>query len=166
MRRPGFETREISRITGSPSTYFNSILSWAMPGRTCSRVKPRMYPSRFSTSSTLARKFDAGAATTACLARWPLRMRVSMSASGSLIVIGLLLPARLQHAGDLPGRGERAQCDARHLEFAVNRARPPGQLAAVADPCRGAVARQFGQFQLSREPLLRRRVTVARQRLQ
>src|SRR3954453_2582142 len=103
---------------------------------------------------------------TACLARWPLRMRVSMSASGSLIVMALLLPARLQHAGDLSGRTQLAQGNARHLELAVKTAWPARQLAAVADAGRRAVARQFGQFQLRREAVFRRRVAVARQRLQ
>ena len=34
--------REISRITGSPSTYLSSILNSVTPGRMSSRVKPRI----------------------------------------------------------------------------------------------------------------------------
>src|ERR1043165_4696327 len=167
MRRPGLETREISRMTGSPSTYFNSILSSAMPGRTCSRVKPRMYPSGFRTSKTLARIFEAGAATTACRARCPLRMRVSMSPSGSLIVMARLLsPVRLQHARDLVRRCQFPHRDARQFELAVNTARAAGQRTAVANASLRAVARQLGQLQLRLETLLRRRVAIARDRLQ
>ena len=42
-----------------------------------------MKPSRFSTSSTLARSRLAGATQRVCRARWALRMRVSISPSGS-----------------------------------------------------------------------------------
>jgi hypothetical protein len=40
-----------------------------------------------SLALTLVRNFEAGDATTACRARCPLRIRVSMSPRGSLIVI-------------------------------------------------------------------------------
>src|SRR5258706_15634141 len=89
MRRPGFDTREISRITGSPSTYLSSMRNSDTPGRTCSRLKPRMYPSRFSTSSTLARIFEAGEATTACRPLGPLLKRDYMTPRGLHIVIDL-----------------------------------------------------------------------------
>ena len=46
---------------------------------------------------------------------------------------GSPLPARLDHAGDLAGRGQFAQRDARQLELAIEGARAAGQLAAVAD---------------------------------
>src|SRR5882762_10716313 len=158
MRRPGFDTRDISRMTGSPSTYFSSILSSAMPGRTCSRVKPRIYPSRFKTSRTLARIFEAGAATTAWRARCPLRIRVSMSPRGSVIMARLPSPARFEHAGDQAGGGQLADRDARQLELPVIAARPPGQGAPIANPRVGAVARQLRQLQLRLEALLGRRL--------
>src|SRR6185312_6488039 len=167
MRRPGFDTRAISRITGSPSTYFSSIFSSETPGRTESLLNPRMYPSRRRTSSTLARSFDAGAATTAWRARCPLRMRVSISPSGSLIDIdNASLPARLDHAGDQPGRGELAQRDARQLELAVIPARTPAQFAAVVQPRVRAVAGQLGELELRLEAVFRRRVAVAGERLE
>src|SRR6266567_1185099 len=129
--------REISRITGSPSTYFNSILRSEMPGRTCWR---------------------------ACC---PLRMRVSISPSGSLIDMACLpSPARFGHAGDLPGRGQLAHRDARQPELAVIAARPAGQGAAVAQPGLRAVARHLGQLQLRLEAVFRRRIAVAGDRLE
>src|SRR5262249_30084743 len=76
------------------------------------------------------------------------------------------LPARLQHAGDLAGGGQLAHGNARHLELAVDAARPPGQLTAVALTRRRAVARQFGKLQLRLEPLLGRRLAIAGDRLQ
>src|SRR3954451_6940889 len=162
MRRPGFETREISRMTGSPSTYFNSILSSAMPGRTCSRLQPRMYPSRFRTSRTFARIFEAGEATTAIRACCPLRIRVSMSPKGSLMVIDSdPLPARFEHAGDLARGGQLADGDARQLELAVIAARPARHRAAVANPGRRGIARHLGQLQLCLEALLRCRLAIA-----
>src|SRR3546814_5959551 len=64
-------------------------------------------------------------------------MRVSISPKGSLIaILAVLLPARLDHAGDLAGGCEVAQCDARQLELAVIRAGPARQLATVAHPDR------------------------------
>src|SRR3982074_122965 len=93
-------------------------------------------------------------------------MRVSMSPIGSLIVIaGLPSPARFEHAGDLPGRGELANRDARQFELAVDAARPAGQRTAVAHPRLRAVARQFGELQLRLEALFRRRRAVAGDRL-
>src|SRR4051794_6255427 len=167
MRRPGFDTREISRITGSPSTYLSSILSSAMPGRTCSRLKPRIYPSRFKTSRTFARIFEAGEATTAIFACCPLRIRVSISPRGSLMVIASVpSPARFEHAGDLAGGGQLAHRDARQLELAVIAARPARHRAAVADPRRRGVTRHLRQLQLCREALLAGRLAVARDRLQ
>src|SRR5439155_24042769 len=112
-----------------------------------------------------ARSFEAGAATTAWRACCPLRMRVSMSPRGSVIMARLPSPARFEHAGDQTGRGQLADRDARQFELPVIAARPPGQGAAVADPRDGAVARQFGQLQLRFEGLLGRRLTVAGGRL-
>src|SRR5271154_3465602 len=120
-----------------------------------------MYPSRFRTSSTLARCFEAGAATTAWRARCPLRIRVSMSPRGSLIVMRILpLPARLDQARDLSGRGQFANRDPRQPELAVIAARPPGQLATVADARRRAVPRQARELQLRFKTLFGRRLAV------
>src|SRR5215472_16190252 len=94
-------------------------------------------------------------------------MRVNISPRGSLIVIkNLSSPARLDHARDLPGRGELAHGDARQPEFAVDAARAAAERATVAHPGRRAVARQAGQLQLRLEAVLGRRVAIARQRLE
>src|ERR1035437_3346424 len=55
------------------------------------------------------------------------RMRVSMSAMGSVMVIGRLLPspAGLGHAGDLAGVHHHTQADAAQAELAVDGLRPP-----------------------------------------
>src|SRR6185437_11526899 len=95
-----------------------------------------------------------GAATLGLCARCALRIRVSISPKGSVIdIIRLPLPARLDHAGDLAGRGELAQCDARQLELAIGAARAAGQLAAIADACLRAVARHLAELELGRETL-------------
>src|SRR4029078_2453341 len=83
---------------------------------------------------------DAGITTRVCLAVTALRIRVSMSAIGSVIsllpvVLGLrcgVLPAALRHAGDITVEGELAEAQAAQREFAHVRARPAAQVAAVA----------------------------------
>src|SRR5688572_26467284 len=58
-----------------------------------------------------------------------LRMRVSMSAMGSLIVMGL--PASFRHARDLAGQGETAEADAAQRKAANEGARSAAQAAAT-----------------------------------
>src|SRR5262245_21917972 len=88
-----------------------------------------------------------GTATDVFSASCALRMRVSMSAMGSLMLIQcLLLPAGLGHAGNLPAHGDVAQLAAGQPELAVHPARAAGQRAAVAKPHRAAVARQLLQL--------------------
>ena len=63
--------------------------------------------------------------TSSCIATLALRIRVSMSAMGSVMVISASLPspAGLGHARDLAGMGELAQADAAETELAVHRTR-------------------------------------------
>src|SRR5262245_47650721 len=70
--------------------------------------------------------------TSWCIATLALRMRVSMSAIGSVIVIvGLPSPARLGHARHLAGVHELAQADPAEAELSVERARPTAPAAPV-----------------------------------
>src|SRR3569832_2742489 len=62
--------------------------------------------------------------------RQPLRMRVSRSAIGSVIMIALLLPARLDEAGNQSLQREIAHADAAKLEAPVDAARAAALLAA------------------------------------
>ena len=55
--------------------------------------------------SNIVKMLDAGEDTLDLLARWPLRMRVIMSAMGSVIDIMCALPARLDHARNHSGAG-------------------------------------------------------------
>ena len=60
--------------------------------------------------------------TSSCIATLALRMRVSMSAIGSVIVIVRLpSPAGLRHTGHLAGVHQLAQADAAEPELAVHR---------------------------------------------
>src|SRR5262245_1412780 len=70
--------------------------------------------------------------TRGSFARTAFRIRVSRSATGSVMFIGYstLLPARLDHARDLPGEGKLPETDAAHLELPEVAPRPP----AVAAP--------------------------------
>src|SRR5580693_1891604 len=84
-------------------------------------------------------------------------MRDNRSPSGSFIdMVRSSLPARLQQARDQPLRAELPQRDSRQLVLAVEAARPPGHLAAVADAGGGRVARQFGELKRSSKALLDR----------
>jgi hypothetical protein len=56
-------------------------------------------------------------------------MRVSMSAMGSLMLMGL--PARFRHARDLSREGQFAEADAAQREAAQKRARTATELAAM-----------------------------------
>src|SRR5688572_32867036 len=85
---------------------------------------------------------DAGMTTLTFSVACALRMRVSMSAMGSLMLMISLLPARLDHAGDLAAHRDLADLVAREPELAERSARPPGDGAAVAQAHGGRVARQ------------------------
>src|SRR5881227_4013290 len=67
--------------------------------------------------------FEDGMRTSSCIATLPLRMRVSMSAIGSVIVIGS--PTRLGDAGDLAGVRHVTEADAAEAELAVDGLRSP-----------------------------------------
>src|SRR5215217_2642673 len=86
-----------------------------------------MYPSswRMRAISTFCR--EVGISAVSCSALLALRMRVSMSAIGSVCMV--LLPARLRHARDLPVVRELAQADPAEAELAIDGA---GAAAAPA----------------------------------
>src|SRR5258708_33501633 len=86
--------------------------------------------------------FDAGIRTLTFSVACELRMRVSMSAMGSLMLIYVLLPARLDHSRDLATHGDLADLVAPQTELAERAARTPGHGAAVAKAHRRGVARQ------------------------
>src|SRR6185503_5737481 len=89
---------------------------------------------------------EQGMPTSTCPTIWALRMRVNMSAIGSLMLIADSLPARLDHTRHFAVQRELAQLDASKTEFPVHAARPAGQRAAVAQAHRRRVARQALQL--------------------
>src|SRR6056297_1059450 len=129
------------------------------------RSWPRIYPSAASTSRMRSRILEAGERTVDLPRICALRMRVSMSAIGSFM-ISPPLPARLHHAGQLPGGAQIAQRDPADLELAVIGVRPPGELAAVVQPRCRAVARQFRQPQRRAKALFHRLAVVLDHRLE
>src|SRR5688572_12955194 len=73
--------------------------------------------------------------TSSCIATLPLRMRVSMSAMGSVIVMSSdPLPTGLRDAGNLAGVDHGAEADAAEPELAVHRLRPAAATAAGVGP--------------------------------
>src|ERR671935_1753393 len=71
---------------------------------------------------------EVGISTRSCIALLALRMRASMSATGS-VSIARLLPRALGHAGDHALVRELAQADPAEAELPVDRARAPAAVA-------------------------------------
>src|SRR5437868_10825888 len=86
--------------------------------------------------------FDAGTTTLTFSVACALRMRVHMSAMGSLMLMSCLLPARLDHSGDLAAHRDLADLVAREAELAERAARAARHGAAVAQPHGRGVAGQ------------------------
>src|SRR3954471_10509043 len=96
---------------------------------------------------------EDGMRTVSCIATLALRMRVSMSAIGSVIVIAASPPASptgLRHAGQLAGVRQLAHADAAQPEVAVDRAR-----AAAPAATRVGAHLELGLALLDRLPELR-----------
>src|SRR5438876_11091846 len=78
--------------------------------------------------SSLSR--EVGISVRSCNALLALRIRVSMSATGSVSTSRSSLPAALGHAGDHALVGELAQADPAEPELLEHGARPPAAVAA------------------------------------
>src|SRR6476646_10107636 len=104
-----------------------------------------MKPSSLSTWATRALSLVAGMSTAGRSMRLALRIRVSMSARESVIMVGSPSPAGLGHARYQTVAGHVAETDAANAELAVDGAGPATDAAAVADtdplPCRHQFAR-------------------------
>src|ERR1700684_487798 len=106
-----------------------SLISRTLPGPVVDGVtsKPPMYPSRSRMPASDCLSLEAGIFTVSCMAVLALRMRVNMSAMGSVIVMSAALPspARLGHARDLPGVDHDAQADPAQPELLEHGLGPP-----------------------------------------
>src|SRR5487761_2458874 len=138
MRRPGFETRLMPTMVFLRSSEYFKLISSCVPGlpSTWVTVKPEMNPSRSRILARFSFNFELGILTLSNMAAFALRMRVSMSAMGSVIVIAVLLPTCLRHAGDLAGVDHLPQADPAQTELAVHRARTSAALATGIGPRR------------------------------
>src|SRR4030095_3843125 len=74
---------------------------------------------------------EVGTSTRGSRARTPFRIRVISAAMGSVMFIGLPLPARLDHAGNVAGQRQLPEADAAHLKLPDVGPRPPAGAAAV-----------------------------------
>src|ERR1017187_5269918 len=98
---------------------------------------------------------DEGIATDSFSASCALRMRVSISAIGSLmLMLCLLSPAGFGHAGDLATHGDLAQLIAPQAELAVHAARAARQFAPIAHSRRRRIARQLLQLHACRHAFI------------
>src|ERR1700757_1636338 len=88
-----------------------------------------MYPSSLRRRAISTFIFELGMVACSCSALLALRMRVSMSAIGSVSTVSLL-PARLRHARDRALVRELPQADPAEAELAEDRARAAAPVAA------------------------------------
>src|SRR5260370_14070594 len=89
-----------------------------------------MKPSSLRTWAMATLSLVAGMSVTGRSMRLALRMRVSMSATGSVIMAVLLSPARFFDAGNQPVAGHVAEADAADAELPIDGPWPAAQLAA------------------------------------
>src|SRR5499426_3723539 len=126
MRRPGVETRTSPEIIFSFPTpylrYTRSIPCFLSSSTRKFLMKPSSF--RISAMRTLSR--EHGISTFSCSARLALRMRVSMSAIGSL---RMALPARLHDARHLALERQLSEAEPAHLELPEVAARATAELA-------------------------------------
>src|SRR5262249_41748037 len=92
-----------------------------------------MNPSSLSTWATARFSRVVGMSTAGRSMLLAVRIRVSMSAMGSVIMVGTSSPAGLLDAGDQPVAGHVAEADTANPELAVDRPRPAAQPAAEPD---------------------------------
>src|SRR6266545_6297485 len=91
--------------------------------------KPRMNDSSRRTCATATFRRDDGISTMGCRARTALRMRVSMSAIGS--VSNARLPARFRDTRNLALEGQLPETDTTECKLPDKCPRPTASLAAV-----------------------------------
>src|SRR6266550_2567757 len=78
--------------------------------------------------------FEPGMSTRRCFAPHALRMRVNISAIGSVMLIDYSSPARLAHAGNHSRKRELTETDSAHAELSQKGARTSAPAAAVVLP--------------------------------
>src|SRR5512138_3364049 len=131
-RSPGFETRLISLMAGARSALYLRRMVMAPWGPSSWTTKSLMKPSPLSTSAIRIFSRERGTSTFSWRAAEAFRMRVNMSAMGSVMLIARSpLPARLDDAGDLALQRALAEADAAHLELAQIRPGPAAERATV-----------------------------------
>src|SRR5438874_13749700 len=93
-----------------------------------------MNPSSLRTCAKCALIPDAGISSTGRSMRAPLRIRVSMSANGSVIMVVRSSPTRLRDAGNQAVARQISKTDAADAELPIDRSGPSADLAAHFDP--------------------------------
>src|SRR5580704_5642996 len=125
MRRPGLDTRLMPEMVRARSGVYFMVISRVFPGFPGSSFTwyPTMYPSSTRMAASDSLSFEPGILTVSKWAVLAFRMRVSMSAIGSVIVIvgRLLSPTGLRHTGNFAGVDHHPQADPAQAELAVHR---------------------------------------------
>src|SRR5579859_2828984 len=134
MRRPGRLMRRSPVMTPVlRSPYRSDRRSWC--GAFLSSSKSAMNPSFLRIFAISSFMRDGGSSTWSCRAVIALRMRVSISAIGSVITpTPVTSPAGFDHAGNLALVREGAQADPAQAKLAEDRARTAAQPAPAVPP--------------------------------
>src|SRR5580698_7866414 len=138
MRSPGRDTRLRPAMVRVRSDAYLSWISSTLPGPVpdSATSNPAMYPSRCKMTARDSLSLELGILTLSCMAVLALRMRVSMSATGSVIVMSAFppSPAGLGDTGDLSRMHHDAQADTTEAELAQHRTRPAAAPAPGVGP--------------------------------
>src|SRR5690606_26050601 len=95
-------------------------------------LKFRMKPSSLKILQISALSFDVGTSTRSCFARCALRILVRRSETGSMLLIPVSSPARLDHAREIALARQVPEADAAECELSDVAARAAAPAAAVA----------------------------------
>jgi hypothetical protein len=161
---PGFDTRSIFSMTGRPGVVLERDLQHRLHlvAGNLERIDVALV---LQDPAIASLTLDDGIATTACSTICALRMRVSMSAIGSVMLIYLLRqktrrerrsPAGLDDAGISPRIANSRSLLRDRPNLRKEPARPAGHRAAAAQPRRIGVARQLLQLERARSGPRRR----------
>src|SRR5918993_5668583 len=163
-RRPGRLMRSMPEMTRSPcGPYFRNtrIIGVGGPPRTTGSstiLNPWMYPSSWRMRAISAFNLEAGMSTRVCLECTALRMRVSMSAIGSVMSVNLLTWVTLQCRAAAVGEAAPLRFSSRYQLLFVTPVTSPSSASLRKHSRHNANFRMYARGRPHRRQRLRRRI--------